>query len=400
MQKPQLLLLVHRIPFPPNKGDKIRSFNIMKELSASFDIHLGCFIDDPHDFGYESELLDYCRTVHCVGQNKWLCKLNGLTGFVRQQAITLPYYQSVSMNKWVGNTIVEHNIDKVLVFSAAMAQFVEPHMHRLQRTVLDFVDIDSDKWRQYASEKTGLKRWFYHREARLLADYETRMADVFDASTFVSEDEAQLFRSGVPALANKISGVRNGVDTVFFDPNADFVIPSDLIKHSIVFTGAMDYWANVNAVLWFVEHVWPCVLAQNGALHFYVVGANPSREILALHGQNNIIVTGRVDDVRPYIAHTLLSVAPLQIARGIQNKVLEALAMAKPIVLTSMAAEGIASQSSDKYLIEDNAQQMAQAISATITQGVYDCPSNREFVQQSFSWESEMHKFTNLLLGD
>jgi sugar transferase (PEP-CTERM/EpsH1 system associated) len=281
-----------------------------------------------------------------------------------------------------------------------MAQFVEAHLASFSHTVLDFVDVDSDKWRQYASEKSGVKAWFYKREARLLQAYEEQMAEAFDASTFVSDDEASMFKSLVPAgIEDRVSGVRNGVDTTYFNPDGDFQDVAGISKNSIVFTGAMDYWANVNAVMWFVEKVWPLLLKTHPETQFYVVGSKPSAEVQALNGKHNIIVTGRVEDVRPYIKQTRLSIAPLQIARGIQNKVLEALSMAKPIVLSSMAAEGIGKMSDEEYQIQDEPKAMALLIAGFLDKEAIDSQKNRAFVVEHFSWESEMHKFTNLLNG-
>lgn len=398
--KPALLFLVHRIPFPPNKGDKIRSFNMMKQLSQAFEIHLGCFIDDDEDLGFDQDLLAFCKSIQCIQQNKLLCKVKGLAGFLTNKPITLPYYHSHEMQRWVDETIVEQQVQRVLIFSAAMAQFVEPHLPNIKHSVLDFVDVDSDKWRQYAAEKSGIKAWFYNREARLLQSYETNMANAFDFSTFVSDDEASMFTSLIPkALDHKVLGVRNGVDTTYFDPQAAFEALDNIADNSVAFTGAMDYWANVNAVIWFVENVWPLILTKDNTAQFYVVGSKPSAEIQALHGKNNITVTGRVEDVRPYIAQTKVSVAPLRIARGIQNKVLEALSMAKPIVLSSMAAEGIAKPVSSDYQVEDSPEAMAQLIGDLLAKEALVSESNRAFVVEHFSWESEMHKFSDLLNG-
>ena len=400
MTKPALLFLVHRIPFPPNKGDKIRSFNMMKQLSQDFDIHLGCFIDDEEDLGFDQELLVYCKSIRCIQQNKLLCKVKGLAGFVTNKPITLPYYQSYEMQRWVDETIVEQQVQRVLIFSAAMAQFVELQLPYINHSVLDFVDVDSDKWRQYAVEKRGIKAWFYNREARLLQAYEISMAKAFKFSTFVSGDEASMFTSLLPeGLNDKVLGVRNGVDTTYFDPQASFEALDNIADNSVAFTGAMDYWANVNAVMWFVQNVWPLILKVDSSAHFYVVGSKPSAEVQALHGQQNITVTGRVEDVRPYIAQTKVSVAPLRIARGIQNKVLEALSMAKPIVLSSMAAEGIAKPVSSDYQVEDSAEAMAQLIADLLASESRVSESNRAFVFEHFSWESEMHKFSDLLNG-
>lgn len=401
MQKPDLLFLAHRVPFPPNKGDKIRSYNMLVELSKTFNVHLGCFIDDKDDIGQADNLAPYCASIHAVWQSKFKAKIRGLKGFIRKQAITLPYYESESMQGWVKHIIRQHDIKRSLIFSACMAQFVTPYLNEMQHSVLDFVDVDSDKWRQYAAQKSKLKAWFFKREARLLAEYEAEMAACFDFSTLVSEDEASLFKSQLPdQLHHKVLGIRNGVDTTFFNPENELPVVADLTPRDIVFTGAMDYWANVNAVLWFVAKVWRAIRKEHAGSYLWIVGANPSAEIWALNNKHNIRVTGRVADVRPYLSQAAVSVAPLQIARGIQNKVLEAMAMAKPVVLTHMAAEGIQTQSHSAYQVIDDPLEMAQAVADLLTNRVTQSPQNRAFVQAHFSWQREVHIFTRMLLGE
>lgn len=397
--KPALLYLVHRIPYPPNKGDKIRSFNILKMLSQRYRVYLACFLDDPQDLAFIEDLSQWCEASIVVKQNKLLSKIKGLSGFATNMPITIPYYASAKLQKWIDLQVQGNSIEHCVVFSAAMLQFVEGHPNLLRKSVVDFVDVDSDKWRQYAQSKTGITSWFYNREAKLLSRYEKRLASATAYSTFVSDDEAALFKNSVDtATSSKVSGIRNGVDTEFFDPCATSINKLSLNANSIVFTGAMDYWANVNAVLWFVEHVWSLVLAQHPAATFYVVGSKPSAQISALDAQQNITVTGRVEDVRPYILESCVSIAPLQIARGIQNKVLEALAMAKPIVLSSMAAEGIKDSAHSGYYIHDLPQHMADEINRLLSaQSHSECSENREFVKRCFSWESEMDKFAELI---
>jgi sugar transferase (PEP-CTERM/EpsH1 system associated) len=206
---------------------------------------------------------------------------------------------------------------------------------------MDFVDVDSDKWRQYAQAHTGLPRMIFQREARRLANFEREVAATFDASMFVSEPEAAYFRKQVPQAAAKVHGVPNGVDAKYWDPQRDYPNPYQPGERAVVFVGAMDYRANVHAVEWFAAEVWPRVRSHQPAARFYIVGSKPAPAVQALDKLAGITVTGRVDDVRPYVAHAHAVAAPLRIARGIQNKVLEALAMEKVVLATPEAWEGI-----------------------------------------------------------
>lgn len=404
-QKQPLLFLCHRIPFPPNKGDKIRSFNILKRLSESYDIYLGCFIDDPFDRQYIDKLKPYCAEVFYKNQYKLLAKMKGLSGFVSNKPITLPYYFDKHLQQWVNRTIAQHNIKQVFVYSSSMAQYVQDsdlseHNYSDLTRVIDFVDVDSDKWRQYADKKTGIAKWFFNREYKLLAEQEQNICKQFTQSLFVSEDEARLFKSKqAQSEIAKIHGLLNGVDVNFFDPNAIFSHEKLLPKVPFIsFTGAMDYWANIDAVLWFVSEVWPLILTVQPETVFCIVGGNPSNKIKALaENHQSIIVTGRVHDVRPFIANAECVVAPLQIARGIQNKVLEAMSLNKAIVATSMAMEGINASPSNEVAITDDKVRFAQACLALI-QNKPAVLTNRQWILKHFTWQHTLAPLTDYFL--
>ncbi len=371
---------------------------MLKHLNEHFDVHLGFFIDDANDMQYVDELKSYCRSLHYAVLKKPIGMLKGLTGFLTNKPITLPYYSSASMSHWVSEVVEREDINKILVFSSAMAQFVESNHYQDKTRVLDFVDIDSDKWQQYAKNLSGVKKWFYGREARTLAAYEKAMAARFDASVFVSDDEAAMFQSMLPShLANRVSGIKNGVDVDFFDAHAVDQSIDGMNQNAIAFTGAMDYWANINAITWFVDNAWPLVKKSVPDTQLYIVGSNPSQEVLKLDNGKDIFVTGRVEDVRPYIKQAKVSIAPLRIARGIQNKVLEALSMGRPIVLTSMAATGIMDDSRDGYCVTDDPKLFAEQVSSLLGRDDKHYEDNRQFVVEAFSWAAEIGEFSALL---
>jgi sugar transferase (PEP-CTERM/EpsH1 system associated) len=396
--KPALLMLVHRIPYPPNKGDKIRSFNLLKALSEHYSVHLGCFIDDPFDKQYRDKLHQWCASVCCIEQLKWRAKLSGLSGFISNNAITLPYYFSAAMQRWVHNTIKAQQIKHVLVYSSSMAQYVDMEHYQSLSRVIDFVDIDSDKWRQYAEKSQGIKRWFYQREARLLQQYEKRICHRFNSSLFVSDDEASAFRTLVPPPEQfKVHSILNGVDIDYFSPNADIAAPEfSLPEDYIVFTGAMDYWANVDAVCWFCQHIWPRLRHQYPTLHFLIVGGKPTAEVRALARLTGVIVTGRVHDVRGYIARARFVVAPMLIARGIQNKVLEAMAMNKVVICSAMAMEGINAPASADAIVVDGTDRFTQACLLQLQRDIQQ-PTNRTWIQQNFTWKQTLAKLPHYI---
>lgn len=398
-----ILFLVHRIPFPPNKGDKIRSFNMLKWLSTRYEVHLGCFVDDVNDREYVAELAKYTKSYKAVNLHPLLAKVRSLRALLVNQPLTLPYYDSPELASWVSEVITEHHIDTSLMFSSSMAQYLESSEYAGIRRVLDFIDVDSDKWKQYSDKASFPMSWVYKREHETLARYEEKVTNIFDAAALVSDDEADLLRSMVPAeLRHKVHAVCNGVDSEFFDPER--TLPDlDLPLKTVTFTGVMDYWANVESVVWFCRFVWPEVLKAHPDACFYIVGTSPSPEVLSLDDGVNVKVTGRVDDVRPYISLSSVVVAPLRIARGVQNKVLEALSMEKVVFGTSMAFEGIeyAGRELD-ILIEDDPANFAEALinqfGKDVEVGAVSVSNkNREFVIDSYNWNAKLNALTPLL---
>lgn len=401
-----LLYLVHRIPYPPNKGDKIRSYNFLKHLVSQYHVHLGTFVDEPNDWQYTENLDAICAQTCYVKLDPFRAKIKSLTGLMTGDALSLPYYKSRTLQTWVNQTVKTHKIKKILVFSSAMAQFIEGFLSSDNNSgidiVVDFVDVDSDKWRQYAEKKQGWERWVYRREAKFLFDYEQKIAQLAKASLFVSEQEAALFKTLAPALDGKTHHIYNGVDTDYFSsgqaPNSPF---PDNGFNNLVFTGAMDYWANVDAVVWFAREVLPAVLKACPNTKFYIVGSKPTKDVEAL-ASDQVIVTGSVPDVRPFVAHATVSVAPLRIARGIQNKVLEAMALSKYIVATSAAMEGIPYGSNELALsVTDDADQMAANIIGLLQNKPTAAASavNREFVKMTFSWGHSGTRLCSFLNG-
>ena len=399
--KKRLLFLVHRIPYPPNKGDKIRSFNMLKYFAQRYQVYLGAFIDDPNDKKYLDDVKGYCEDVCLLGLNPLLRRLASLKGLLKGQPLTFPYYALPEMQLWVDKVMRANKIDAIVVFSSPMAQFVENHGQSGVKRVVDFVDVDSDKWRQYTQYKSWPLSWVYAREARTLLAYERRITAAFDATVLVSEDEASLFKQLAPEMANKVFAINNGVDTNYFSPEHDYPNPYSTAGKVLVFTGAMDYWANVDAVRWFAEHVFPGVREKVADAEFYIVGARPTSDVLALDKIPGITVTGAVKDIRPYIAHARAAVTPMRIARGVQNKVLEAMAMAKPVLATPEAAAGIIAQYNTDLLVTAGEDELTEAAIKVLKDGG-DVMGNaaRNCVLQQYGWSKNLSRFDELLSGE
>jgi sugar transferase (PEP-CTERM/EpsH1 system associated) len=387
--KEDLLLLVHRIPYPPNKGDKIRSYHLLKHLSQRYRVHLATFVDDPDDRQHVPFVEKMCATSHFAGLNPLVSRVRSLGALVKGRSLSLDYYRDAGLQRWVDQTVAAHAIDRVLVFSSAMAQYADKYPQA--RRIVDFCDVDSDKWRQYAEKKAWPMSWLYRHEARQLLSYERRVAREYDASLFVSAPEADLFRQLAPECGSKIGFFNNGVDTDYFSPDLGHASPFSPGERTVVFTGAMDYWPNVDAVQWFAASIFPQLRARFADLRFYIVGARPAPAVQALAQQDGIVVTGTVPDVRPYIAHAQVAVAPLRIARGIQNKVLEAMAMATPVVVTPQALEGIDAEPGTELVLAEDENDFVEAVSALLyVPGHGIGKAARAKVERNYSWPSNL----------
>ena len=387
-----LLYLSHRIPFPPNKGDKIRSFHTLKHLAGSHRVYLGSFVDDPVDWQYRDNLKEMCEEVFLCPLKPLHAKLRCIKGIFSGDPLTLPYYDDDRMRKWVNKTVREHDIHMIYVFSSSMAQYIEEIDFTATQSVLDLVDVDSDKWLQYASVKRWPLKSLYSREAAYLQKYEKKIANIFNVITFVSSQEAEFFKGIAPDYTSRLSWLNNGVDYDYFSPDRVYPRIYEDGKKIMVFTGAMDYWANADAVIWFVREVFNKVHSILPESQFFIVGAKPSKEVRQLAEVSGVIVTGAVPDVRPYLAHANLSVAPLRIARGVQNKVLEAMSMGLPVVATSAAVEGILPSTSEQILSSDDPEQMCQLIIMLLQEGISSQSRQaiRNSVLSDYDWEKNL----------
>jgi sugar transferase (PEP-CTERM/EpsH1 system associated) len=400
MSKPPLLYLAHRIPYPPNKGDKVRSFNLLRYLSTRYRVLLGTFVDDPADWQHVERLREWCDELHCEPLAPRQARIASLRGLLIGEALSLPYYRNVNLANWVKDTLTRNQARHAVVFSSPMAQYLEGFsgLH----IVADYCDVDSAKWTAYADSHRGPLGWLYRREGRCLLAYERSAAANMAAVTFVSEDESDLFRRLAPESAARVHAISNGVDAAFFAPGDSFASPYQSDEKAVVFTGAMDYWPNVDAVKWFASEVWPEVQRREPAARFFIVGMNPSAEVKALGADPNIRITGTVPNIRPYLQHAAVIVAPLRIARGIQNKVLEAMAMQKAVVASSDAATGIDAQRGEELVVVDDMGATAKAVYELLSQPERALEIGRRAracVLARYSWEAHLRKLDPLLEG-
>ncbi len=380
-----ILFLTHRIPYPPDRGDKIRGFNIVRFLSTRQRVHVIAFADDSRDLKRRNGLAPYTgnRSIIWRSKPRWLAALQALAF---RRPISLTAFENASVQEAVTNLLARHSIDTIFVFSSQMAQYL-PSKPR-QKVIMDFVDMDSAKFAAYAKTSSGFTKWMMQREAQLLLAHEKSVAAKVDASLFVSAQEAALFceRTG----AKRVHVVENGIDTVFFDPSAAFK-RIETTGALIVFTGQMDYRPNIEAVTWFVDTILPHIRVAHPNARFAIVGRNPTDAVKALARQPGVIVTGEVADVRGWLAAAAVVVAPLKLARGVQNKVLEAMAMARPVVASTAAAEGI--DHADTIITGGTVGEIAEEVNRLLADPVKAAAlgaAAREQVIARYGWDARL----------
>ena len=392
-----LLFLSQRLPYPPNKGDKLRSFAVLRHLAERWDIHLGCFIDDPEDWRHLQTVKSWCADLRCVGLDKRWATWRGLRGLATGTSLSEPYFHDASLDRWVDTVLREVQPKVAFLYSSVMGQYVSKRPSL--RVVMDFVDVDSDKWRQYGQAQAWPMSWVYARESRRLLAFDRAVAARADAAVFVSPAEADLFRRMAPEVTHKVHAISNGIDLDYFTADPARPDPFPPGCRPIVFTGAMDYWPNIDAVIWFADTMLPAIRARIPQALFAVVGGNPPSAVIRLAARPGIIVTGRVPDIRPYLNHAHAVVAPLRVARGIQNKVLEGMAMGKLVITTGQGLEGIDAVPGRDLMVAETPQAFIEATIRALTDGTLapmGAAARRRAVD-GYAWADKLAAFGHLL---
>ncbi len=361
----RLLCLFHRVPFPPDKGEKLRGYHLLTALAEHFTIEVGAFFDEGDRSAAEAFLARHADRWRLVPLGRLRPLLRGGAALAAGRAVSCGYFRDPRLVRFVAQAYAR-GAEAAYVFSGPMAQYVcdcdRPGRARLP-FLLDLVDVDSAKWAALAERHSFPRGPLYALEARRLAAFEARAAVAAGRVTLVTEAEAALFRRLQPRVpAERVAVLENGVDTDFFTPRPRRPDPSP----ALIFTGRMDYAPNVEGICWFVRHVWPALTTRHAELRLFVVGARPARAVTRLARDPRITVTGRVSDVRPFYEQADIAIAPLLTARGIQNKLLEAMAMAMPVVASSAAFEGLDAKAGKLVQIADEPAGWVAALDALL----------------------------------
>ncbi len=398
----EVLFLAHRVPFPPDRGDKIRSNHLLRRIAEIAPVHVGALADDAADMAQETELAALAAS-HCLVRRSAPLPLAALAALGQGLPVSLAAFASAKLQRWVSHVLETRPISAIFVFSGQMAQYVPPSFRG--RVVMDFVDVDSAKFEAYAQTGALPRRLLYAREARLLRRFEERTARRATTSLFVSAAERALFESRLAGSARPdVRALGNGIDTGLFDPAV--VSPAPELAGDgphIVFTGQMDYAPNITAVELFAHEVMPRIRAVHGGARLAIVGRAPTAAVRALGGIHGTMVTGAVPDVRPWLAGADLVTAPLLIARGVQNKVLEAMAMARPVLLTPAAATGIDAAHGEHFALAEAPAAMAERALALLADPVGTAAMGaaaRRFVMEECGWDRVLAPLRALIAGE
>lgn len=386
-----VLYLCHRIPYPPDKGDKIRAFHQVQAIASRHQVDLFTLADDPSDLVHATALQRYCRRVTVVPLNPRWARLRSLPYLLTRQPLTIPYFYSAKLRAEIRQAVALNAYDRIYVYCSAMAQYVEVEWGI--PVVTDFVDVDSDKWRQYSSFTHGPAAVIYRREAWALQQYERQVCDRSACILVTTRREAELVQGMAPRTSVHV--VANGVNTDYFRP-AEVVANAPTIG----FTGDMSYFPNIEAVKFFAGKVLPLIRRAVPEARFLIVGRNPSPAVQALQHIEGVEVTGFVPDIRPYLARMHVAVAPFSIAAGIQNKILEAMASGIPVVCTRRAAQGLSSAAAAAVELADSADEMAGKIAGLLrdpeiahSRGI----EGRTRVAAEYQWDQSLDRFLRLL---
>jgi polysaccharide biosynthesis protein PslH len=391
----EILFIAHRIPFPPDRGDKIRSHHIVKRLAQIAPVHVATFADDDMDMAEEAALASLSASYKLVRRTQPVI-LAGLKALASRQPVSLVAFYDAGLAAYIDQVLATRPISTIYVFSGQMGQYVPRSF--TGRVVADFVDVDSAKFAAYAEKRGGPMGWIQAREARLLRAEEARLAKQADVSLLISKAEAELFTSQLSKEVRQNASVQvlaNGIDAEAYDPSSVPAEPqlAQLPEGRLIFTGQMDYAPNIEAALRVADRILPLIRKVVPQATFHVVGREPSAELLTRHGKNGCHVWGRVDDIQPWLKGADLALVPLEIARGVQNKVLEAMAMALPVVLTPGAATGIGATDGQHFAVADSDQALADKVVALLGDSVVKRTMGlqaRKFVIDKASWPAAL----------
>ena len=391
-----IMYVVQRVPYPPNRGDKLAAYHAVRHLARRHRLTVAALAEAPEELRHaqalEAELAGTQSRVVAVLHPHRVARTQALMALASGESLSVAYYRSAALQAEIRRLTHVARVDVAVAFSSSMGPYV---MGVGAPVIADFVDLDSCKWELYAAHRAWPHSWLYATEARRLREYERRLSRLAHCTLVRTESEREDCERLIPGA--RFDVLANGVDLDYFRPRPGLAGGR---SRDIVFTGVMDYFPNVQAVEHFCVRIFPRVRAAVPDASFTVVGARPGRRVRVLAGHPGVRVIGQVPDVRPYLADAAVVVAPLVIARGVQNKVLEAMAMARPVVVTSAAARGVGTASGRGFLVADNPAEFAARVVGLLRDPVAASElgaRGRQFVEQTCVWDERLQHLEALV---
>ncbi len=391
----KILFLCHRLPYPPQRGGKIRPFNMIRHLAVSHEVTVATLARTAEELAAGQELHRYCHDLH-VGR---ISKPAGWARFALHGMSAAPatfgYFYSPELARTVQRLLDTRSFDAIVVHCSSMGPYVAGH--RGGRKVMDFGDADSEKWLEYGRTAPFPLSQAFRLEGRKVRRYEAWLGKQFDACSVNAPRERDVLAAYV---RSPIHVIPNGVDLEYFEPAR----PSGrgYIPNRIVFTGNMSYRPNVDAVQHLVSAVLPRVRREIPDVQLCIVGMDPTPAVRRLADEDRVVVTGRVDDVRPYLDSAAVAVAPLRVARGLQNKVLEAMAMRVPVVASPAAFEGISAVAGRDLLVAAGPDEFSRTIVTLLRDPAVReryAAAGRTCVETNHNWSRLLQRLEDLVVG-
>lgn len=390
--RPRVLYVTHRVPYPPDKGDRIRNFHVLRQLSRWADVSLASLADEPVPESTVSALTDLCQQVAIVPVSKWTQRWSMGWSLLRGRSLSEGAFSSRTLTDVCRQWHAQRPFDAALVSASSLAPLLRDRDLASIPGFVDLVDVDSQKWADYASSHRGVKSWLFRLEANRVQSLESELARWAAACSVVSRPEADLLDR--VAGAGTATVATNGVDLDYFQP----VTCEESL--AVAFVGALDYEPNVDAAEWFVREIWPAIRAAEPTAEFRLIGRKPVSRVQQLARHPGVTLVGQVPDVRIPLASSAVSVVPLRIARGIQNKVLESLALGKATVVSPPALAAIAATPGHDLLRAESKEDWIASVCDLLRNPARRQmlgSNGRTFVEQHHRWETCLEPLMSLL---
>jgi sugar transferase (PEP-CTERM/EpsH1 system associated) len=385
-----ILFLSQRVPDPPNKGDKIRSHHLARRLAANHTVHVACLADDERELETAGLTRRWAASVACRVRTRAESVLRGAASALSGRPLSVGYFRSRELAADVTALLATEPFDVAVSYCSSMASYLSRFAGP---RVLDLVDVDSEKWRQYAVHSRLPSKAVYALEHRLLRNYEKRLVEEFDRTIVISQAEKSLLTAFAPG--ERVEVIANGVETEYWRNHA-----ARSPEPVLVFVGALDYFANADGICRFTREAFPRVRAEVADARLRIVGRRPGADVRALGALPGVEVVGEVADVRPELWGAGVAVVPLRIAQGLQNKVLEALAAGVPVVSSAAAVRGIRGRSEQHYLVAESAAESAAAVVRVLRDRALGdglAERGRLLVQEGYSWDRSEAEYEAVL---